>query len=101
MEEKEDMEMPLEMAAVAPKRQNFRETKMHWLSNSRFEIERWQRGCPLFDQLARKTDMVFLPECAKLGIRGIRLVLLSLICSYNSLPAGGAKKSSLFFFRIY
>lgn len=40
----------------------------HWLSNSRFEIERWQRGCPLFDHKAKQTDMHFLPECARLGM---------------------------------
>jgi len=31
-------------------------------------MERWQRGCPLFDYSAKQTDMYFLPECARLGM---------------------------------
>jgi len=43
-------------------------SSVHWLSNSCFDAERWQRGCPLFDHKARQTDMVFLPECARIGM---------------------------------
>ena len=63
--DEDDVKEQLKENSVA--QQQKKQKTLHWLSNSRFEIERWQRGCPLFDHKAKQTDMHFLPECARLG----------------------------------